>query len=120
LFPSILFFQKSRLEIGVFRRQCGQPCQKHPSTKTAIRSEVNKKSGLPSTSDGCFRQPRIPKLTSVAATRISVERFPLLRILDIRSDRSSVLRGSNRLTSAAAIPYVLHEFVLLAIAAVYP
>ena len=69
----------------------GQPCQKHPSTKTAIRSRRNTKSGLPN-SGSLLRQPRMPVVLKSAIIRSSVSRLPRLLMRDITCDRFS---GAN-------------------------
>ena len=73
---------------------CGQPCQKQPSTKTAIFSRRKIKSGFPNRS--CpRRQPRIPFARNNAIMRNSVSRFPLPRIRDITADRFSGVKTSG-------------------------
>jgi hypothetical protein len=67
--------QYGRFDLGM-RPHLGHPCQKHPSTKTAIRSFVKKKSGDPGRSDTCILQPRIPELASSARNFSSVVLFP--------------------------------------------
>ena len=97
--PLILLFQYSWFWWGI-RRQRLQPCQKHPSTKTATRSSANQKSGTPGTSRGCRLHPRIPDLISAILTRTSVERFPFDRTFAISRLRSSLDSGST--------PFSLH------------
>ncbi len=91
--PIILSRQYFRFRFGR-RRHWGHPCQKHPSTNTAIRRWENQKSGCPGTQRGCMRHPLIPLLTRASLTRISVERFPVDRTLDINALRSRFVRVS--------------------------
>jgi hypothetical protein len=71
----------------------GHPCQKHPSTNTAILSRRKTKSGLP---NNCCRrrQPRIPFARNTLIMRNSVSRLPLLRICDITAERFSGVKTS--------------------------
>jgi hypothetical protein len=57
----------------------GQPCQKHPSTKTATRRPRNAKSGLPNKS-ACRRHPQMRCLRKIPASAPSVPVFPKDRI----------------------------------------
>jgi hypothetical protein len=92
--PMILLSQYSWFCWGM-RRQRLQPCQKHPSTNTATRSEANQKSGTPGISLGCSLHPRIPDLISAILTRTSVDRFPFDRTFAISRLRSSLDSGST-------------------------
>jgi hypothetical protein len=51
------------------------PCQKQPSTKSAIFRPGHAKSGFPTTRQ-CLRYPRSPALQRIAAIRRSVVLFP--------------------------------------------
>lgn len=87
IFPSSFLFQNSRLFFGMF--EClGQPCQKHPSTKSAIFYFGKTKSGFPS--KGWFRrQPDIWKTRKIPIINNSVSLFPFPGIRDITSERFS-------------------------------
>jgi hypothetical protein len=75
----------------------GHPCQKHPSTNTATRSTVKKKSGHPGRAETCICQPRVPKLISSALSFSSVLLLPrglmalmfALRVAGVELDRDS-------------------------------
>ena len=94
-FASIFADQNAALFFG--RVECrGHPCQKHPSTKTAIRAPWKTKSGRigrhPSDGDpvgiGIWRRhPRMPSRRKTLIMASSVERLPRLRILDMSSLR---------------------------------
>jgi hypothetical protein len=71
----------------------GQPCQKQPSTKTASRSRWNTKSGLPGNAE-FRRHPAIPFFLKIAASFISVFRFPRDRIADMIDERFDLLKTS--------------------------
>lgn len=72
--------------------QVGQPCQKHPSTKSANLGSVKMKSGLPGSCERCpSRQPEIPALTKAPRRRHSVDLFPAPRIFDMIPDRTALL-----------------------------
>ncbi len=71
----------------------GQPCQKQPSTKTAILAAGKTKSGLPKA--GAFRrQPVMPYSRMSAMRRSSVSRFPLERMRDMTSLRFALVKTS--------------------------
>ena len=92
LFESNLGDQNSSLEFGT--RVCrGHPCQKQPSTKSAIRSRRHTKSGRPK-SFSPLRHPVIPHFLISSINRSSVRRFPLDRTRDMRSERSTGVRVS--------------------------
>lgn len=78
-------FQKAILLFGI-RRWRGHPCQKHPSTNTAIRSRAKTKSGQPD-SRTPRRHPRILAARSNAIIRNSVLLLPARRTRDMRSER---------------------------------
>jgi hypothetical protein len=63
----------------------GQPCQKHPSTKTASFRRGNTKSGRPVNREP-RRHPVIPCLWKISIRRSSVPLFPELRTQDITAD----------------------------------
>ena len=72
----------------------GHPCQKQPSTNTAIFIFGNTKSGLP----GSFEprlQPVIPVSRNMSMRRSSVSLFPVPRIRDITSDRLAFVNTSG-------------------------
>lgn len=96
---SIFSFQNFEFVRGVFRLQCGQPCQKQPSMKIARLFAGKKKSGRPGRSRALRFQPRIPALASFAATCASVERFPFCLTRDIKLARSFLDNGSDLLVS---------------------
>ncbi len=88
-----LSFQNSALFAGR-RPWMGQPCQKQPSTNTAVRLCRNTKSGRPNT--GRFlRQPVMPSARKTEARAHSVSRLPLERIVDITSDRLAFEKTSG-------------------------
>lgn len=88
-FLAIFAFQNGRFRLGTCPHR-GQPCQKHPSTKTANCSAGKKKSGLPIMWAGCSRHPRTPDRTSHIRRRTSVDRLPRPRTRDISWDRCAV------------------------------
>jgi hypothetical protein len=92
-FRAIFALQNSRRVAGM--RQCrAHPCQKHPSTNTAIRSFGKTKSGLPNT--GLFRlQPVMPCSRKIPIIRSSVPRFPQDRIAAITSLRFFLVKTSG-------------------------
>ena len=67
--------QNGELVFGIWPHR-GQPCQKQPSTKIAIRSLRKTKSGLPGRPRGCTFHPRIRARTRASLRRISVVRLP--------------------------------------------
>jgi len=84
-FREILASQYPRFESGL--RPCsGQPCQKHPSTKTASFLLGNTKSGRPGNLEP-RRHPIIRCIRKIAISLSSVSRFPDPRIVAITSDR---------------------------------
>lgn len=98
----ILASQNRRFVRGI-ERQRRQPCQKHPSTKTARRLSGKTKSGRPDSAGlDPIVQPRTPKRTSNARSRSSVllVPLPLLRLMTrervARSNRSTI-RGDQAL-----------------------
>jgi hypothetical protein len=87
--------QNSVRLFGVYANlQPGCRCQKQPSTKTAIRSRRNTKSGLPNTR-WPRRQPRTSCNRNKPINRSSVSRFPLDRIRDMTADRFSIENTSE-------------------------
>lgn len=78
--------QKERLVLGIWPHLI-QPCQKHPSTKTANFECGKKKSGLPGRSAGWRRQWRIPLRTNAIRKQSSVVLLLLPRIDDIIRER---------------------------------
>ena len=80
-------FQNSEFLLGVWPH-LGQPCQKHPSTKTTSRTLGNKKSGFPESPFGCICQPLTPSRTSANRKRFSVVLFPFPRTADIARERT--------------------------------
>jgi hypothetical protein len=64
-----------------------QPCQKQPSTNIAKRFDLKAKSGVPGSVDSLSVQPIIAFRINNARNRHSVDRLPLLRTLDIISER---------------------------------
>lgn len=71
-------------------RQCfGQPCQKQPSTKTAILCRGKQKSGVPRTGY-CRRQPEMPFSRKAARTKDSVDLFPFDLTFAMIFERSDV------------------------------
>jgi hypothetical protein len=70
-----LFVQKAVFEDGQ-SPCCGQQCQKHPSTNTAIRSFRKTKSGFPNTPE-FRRHPVILCSRNSVTIATSVARFPL-------------------------------------------
>jgi hypothetical protein len=101
LFAASFRRQNARLFFG--RVAClGHPCQKHPSTKTAVRDLRKTKSGrtanlrLPDFRiTQCRRQPVIACLRSNFASATSVSLLPRLRIRAITSDRFALLKTSD-------------------------
>lgn len=87
--------QYGRFETGASRPHFGQPCQKQPSTKIAMRSASKTKSGEPRWVRECIRQPVTPLATSAALRRHSVERLPFDRTKLIRWLRSFLLSVST-------------------------
>lgn len=71
----------------------GQPCQKHPSTKTITRSRRNTKSGLPNRTTP-RRQPVIRWARSSLIRRSSVSLFPRDRISDMTALRLVLVKTS--------------------------
>ena len=63
----------------------GQPCQKQPSTKTAIRFSGKVKSGVPG-KRSCLRQPLMPAFRNKHVSFSSVDLLPRLRTLDMICD----------------------------------
>jgi hypothetical protein len=89
-------FQNGLLFVGILK--CfGQLCQKQPSTKIAIFSFLNTKSGLPRIGE-CLRQPLIPVARSNFAKATSVFLFPRPRMSDITSDRFDFVNTSGIFT----------------------
>lgn len=66
--------QNGELVFGMWPHR-GQPCQKQPSTKTAIRSLRKTKSGLPGSARLCIFHPLIPARTNASLKRTSVVRL---------------------------------------------
>jgi hypothetical protein len=92
IFRAIFASQYALCCLGI-RKQFLQPCQKHPSTKTATLFLANQKSGTPGNSWACNFQPRMRARTSLMRKVSSVDRFPLERTLLIcrlRSDFDSM------------------------------
>jgi hypothetical protein len=77
--------QNFRLVLGRVQH-LGQPCQKHPSTKTATFCLRNAKSGFPG-KERCLLQPVVLLLRSNNSRASSVCLFPLLRMSDIILER---------------------------------
>jgi hypothetical protein len=100
--PAILAFQYSWFCRGI-RRQCLQPCQKHPSRKMATRSDANQKSGIPGMSRGCNVHPRIPDLISAILKRTSVERLPL--------DRTFAMSRLRSFLDSESTPFSVHALL---------
>ena len=75
LFRKIFVRQYDRFVFGIWP-QFGQPCQKHPSTKTATLLEECNRSGLPIMSRGCSSQPLRARCISIARSRSSVVLLP--------------------------------------------
>jgi hypothetical protein len=84
-FSAILASQNVWLLLGA-RRHRGQPCQKHPSTKSATRILGQQKSGVPRIGY-CRRHPISPRWRSKRASLTSVERLPLDRTAAIILER---------------------------------
>jgi hypothetical protein len=88
-----LRFQKGRLPRG--RVEClGQPCQKQPSTNTAILNFGNTKSGRPKTGR-CRRHPEIPCRRKSRTRTSSVSLFPRERMRAITADRFALEKTSD-------------------------
>ena len=101
IFLAIFAVQYGRCVFG--KRQCfGQPCQKHPSTKTQTRSPGKTKSGLPETGKQ-RRHPLIPALLNRLISRSSVERFPLDRTFDMMRERVSLVTLSTEMAIADSL-----------------
>ena len=84
-FDTILALQKPVLLFDG-RSQLGQPCQKHPSTKTTTLAFENTKSGLPQRAIP-RRQPVRCHFLNSLIRQVSVVRFPRDRIRDILYER---------------------------------
>lgn len=91
-FREILCCQYRRLSWGI--RQCHrQPCQKQPSTNTAIFCLRKTKSGFPITL--CLRrQPVMPRDLNIAISFNSVSLFPVDLIAAITCERLTLLNTS--------------------------
>src|SRR5262245_24707351 len=76
--------QYSVFELGLRRLHFGQRCQKHPSTKIAMRFAAKTKSGLPGNDATCIFHPLIRSRISADRTRHSVDLLPRERTLPIR------------------------------------
>lgn len=85
---SILFRQNKTLVRGRYLHLV-QPCQKHPSTKTAILRPGHAKSGLPCTLQ-CFRYPRNPIAQRRLASGSSVVVLPRDLTAAMILDRTSL------------------------------
>jgi hypothetical protein len=87
LLRASFLLQYCRFDLGVWPH-FGQPCQKHPSTKMAMRSFGKKKSGHPRRKETCIFQPRIPELATNARNFSSVVLFPrdLIALMFARLD----------------------------------
>jgi len=86
---SLIFFaQKSSLSLGFVFRQ-SWPCQKHPSTNTAILSLRKTKSGCPLTGYP-RRQPFKPCSRKIAISANSVDLLPFPLMFRITAERFSV------------------------------
>ena len=118
LFAANFFRQNAPLFFG-FVACCGQPCQKHPSTKIASLSLGKTKSGRtrksspsPRWGEGrgevllrvprsalricsCRRQPVIPCARKIRIRASSVARFPCPRIRDITCERLALVKTSG-------------------------
>lgn len=70
------------------RQCCGQPCQKHPSTNTAVRLRAKTKSGLPTRGTPRL-QPVIRCLLKIRIKASSVERFRRERTCAMMRDRTA-------------------------------
>lgn len=70
-----------------------QPCQKQPSTKTAIRREGKQKSGVP-VMGRCRLQPTVRAARMSRMSASSVLRFPRARTRDMISERSRFVNAS--------------------------
>src|SRR5438046_4056758 len=86
--------QKARLATGGFPPQVGQPCQKHPSTNTAILGLTNAKSGEPKIERFRTLYPRKPAPARAPRIRRSVVLFSEPRMAAMTLDRVSGLRRS--------------------------
>ena len=87
IFVSIFFFQKL---LWVFDNLLHlQPCQKHPSTKTATFLSSKTKSGFPAKSFAFILHPEIFADAKPARNRLSVERVFLLWIAAMICERFS-------------------------------
>jgi hypothetical protein len=86
------FCQNAWLPLGLV--EClGHPCQKHPSTKTASRAAVKRKSGFPKT--GCFRrQPTMRCRRKSFRRASSVSLLPWPRMRDMTSERFALVKTS--------------------------
>jgi hypothetical protein len=87
LLYSNLSTQKRRLVLGIFLQL--HPCQKHPSTNTAIFRPGHAKSGRPRIGQ-CFLHPRIPAAQIIFPRAISVVRLPFGRIDAMMRERASL------------------------------
>ena len=106
LLASSFASQKERLEDG-FLPCNGHPCQKHPSTNTAILSTGNTKSGLTDEPDPreirlCLRHPRTCSRLNAPAIACSVDRLPRERTADMTCERFSLDQMSMRETPSFA------------------
>jgi len=97
------FFRQKPTWLFDGRLQRGQPCQKHPSTKTASRSLRKTKSGHPS-NGRCRRQPLTPCFRKILIRLISVALFPLDRTAAMICDRFSLLTESDIQTNITGRP----------------
>jgi len=100
LFPSIFASHHSRRVAGIFAR-VGCPCQKSPSTNTAIFHAVKTKSGRTKNEEPRNRNfllrlhPVIPWPRKTRIIANSVALFPVERISDITSDRLDFVKTSG-------------------------
>ena len=93
LLPAVLSRQNLALVLG--RVACrGQPCQKQPSTNTAVLSFGKTKSGLPGRLEP-RRQPVMPFARKTWISRSSVSLLPEPRMRDITSERFRLVKMSD-------------------------
>lgn len=96
---SILFAQNAAFVVGLAREHTGQPCQKQPSTNTAMRSARQTKSGRPGIGR-CLRHPLSPAARNKSRRRSSVLRLPVPRTACIVRERSAGTPGQRLLVIA--------------------
>lgn|SRR2546427_5263144 len=95
-------FQNCTFDFEAFAQR-SQPCQKHPSTKSAISEHLNTKSGRPGKLHPSIFHPEIPRCTSRARSLFSVVR-PFREVTSdiIRERALGVTRSINEILEIQA------------------